>query len=54
MDQTTVDRIIAVSDNVIPFPIARREPPRPIWAETGLYDLEMMEAYWADMAEQFG
>jgi hypothetical protein len=42
------------ASNVIPFPIARREPPRPLWAETGLYDLDMMESYWRDMAEQFG
>lgn len=46
----TVPDSATTASNVITFPVQRREPPRPLWAS----DLEMMEAYWRDMAEQFG
>ncbi|WP_156358177.1 hypothetical protein [Sphingobium sp. Leaf26] len=52
-DLITITILAAANDNTL-LMIIVDEPRQPHWAATGEYDPAMMEAYWSDVALQFG
>ncbi|SEJ86997.1 hypothetical protein SAMN05518849_11647 [Sphingobium sp. AP50] len=53
MQTTDITPDTASSSNVIAFPMdrVRRASERPLWASTGLYDLDLMAEYWDYLME---